>query len=222
MKGLLIKDFRLLRSQMYFLLVMMGCMLVFMMNSSERFGVSYVCAMMALLSLTTVSYDEYENGSAFLFTLPITRKDYVKEKYFFAGILLLTGLVMSMIMWCITAMIKTGNIVWSEWMSYCIGGITAGLLMFAVALPAQLKYGAEKGRIVLITIVVLIVAIGILTKEFTEGTKLAQNIKNILCQIDELGVKGIIGIIGIIVIMWAIVGMISIRISMRMMEKREF
>ena len=219
MKGLLIKDFRLLRSQVYFLLVMMGCMLVFMMNSSEGFGVSYVCAMMALLSLTTVSYDEYENGSAFLFTLPIARKDYVKEKYFFAGILLLTGLVMSMIMWCITAMIKTGNIVWSEWMSYCIGGITAGLLMFAVALPAQLKYGAEKGRIVLITIVVLIVAIGILTKEFTEGTKLAQNIKNILCQIDELGVKGAIGII---VIMWVIVGMISIRISMRMMEKREF
>ena len=81
MKGLLIKDFRLLKGQVYFLLIVTGCVIVFMINGSEAFGVAYVCSMVALLSLTTVSYDEYENGSAFLFTLPITKKDYVKEKY---------------------------------------------------------------------------------------------------------------------------------------------
>ena len=32
MKGLLIKDFRLLKSQIYFLLIVMGCVIVFMMN----------------------------------------------------------------------------------------------------------------------------------------------------------------------------------------------
>ena len=79
MKGLLIKDFRLLKGQVYFLLIVTGCVIVFMINGNEAFGVAYVCSMVALLSLTTVSYDEYENGSAFLFTLPITKKDYVKE-----------------------------------------------------------------------------------------------------------------------------------------------
>ena len=69
MKGLLIKDFRLLKGQVYFLLIVTGCVIVFMINGSEAFGVAYVCSMVALLSLTTVSYDEYENGSAFLFTL---------------------------------------------------------------------------------------------------------------------------------------------------------
>ena len=68
MKGLLIKDFRLLKGQVYFLLIVTGCVIVFMINGSEAFGVAYVCSMVALLSLTTVSYDEYENGSAFLFT----------------------------------------------------------------------------------------------------------------------------------------------------------
>ena len=82
MKGLLIKDFRLLKGQVYFLLIVTGCVIVFMINGSEAFGVAYVCSMVALLSLTTVSYDEYENGCAFLFTLPITKKDYVKEKYY--------------------------------------------------------------------------------------------------------------------------------------------
>lgn len=129
MKGLLIKDFRLLKGQVHFLLIVTVCVIVFMINGNEAFGVAYVCSMVALLSLTTVSYDEYENGSAFLFTLPITKKDYVKEKYLFAGILLLIGLIVSMIMWYITAVIKTGNIAWDDWMSCCIGGVTAGLMM---------------------------------------------------------------------------------------------
>lgn len=146
MKGLLIKDFRLLKGQVYFLLIVTVCVIVFMINGSEAFGVAYVCSMVALLSLTTVSYDEYENGCAFLFTLPITKKDYVKEKYLFAGILLLIGLIVSMIMWYITAVIKTGNIAWDDWMSCCIGGVTAGLMMVAVALPAQLKFGPEKRK----------------------------------------------------------------------------
>lgn len=219
MKGLLIKDFRLLKSQIYFLLIVMGCVIVFMMNGSEGFGVAYVCSMTALLSLTTVSYDEYENGCVFLFTLPITKKDYVKEKYLFAGILLMIGLAISMIMWCITAMVKTGNIVWDDWMSYCIGGVTAGLLMVAIALPAQLKFGPERGRIALVTIVLLVVALGILMQEFAEGTKVAQNAKCILNQMDKLGSKGILGVS---VIMWGIVGVISMIISMRVMEKREF
>lgn len=219
MKGLLIKDFRLIKGQLYFLLIVMGCVIVFMINGSEAFGVAYVCSMVALLSLTTVSYDEYENGSAFLFTLPITKKDYVKEKYFFAGILLLIGLICTMIMWCITAMIKTGNITWDDWMSCCIGGVTAGLLMVAVALPAQLKFGPERGRIALVTIVLLVVALGILMQEFAEGTKVAQNAKCILNQMDKLGSKGILGVS---VIMWGIVGVISMIISMRVMEKREF
>ena len=50
MKGLLIKDFRLLKGQVYFLLIVTVCVIVFMINGSEAFGVAYVCSMVALLS----------------------------------------------------------------------------------------------------------------------------------------------------------------------------
>lgn len=43
--------------------------------------------------------------------------------------------------------------------------------------------------------------------------------RRILNQIDKLGTKGILGVI---VIIWVIVGVISMIISMRVMEKREF
>ena len=56
-------------------------------------------------------------------------------------------------------------------------------------------------------------------QEFTEGTKFAQSTKRILNQVDKLGTKGILGVI---VIIWGIVGVISMIISMRVMEKREF
>lgn len=49
--------------------------------------------------------------------------------------------------------------------------------MVAVALPAQLKFGPERGRIALVTIVLLAVALGILMQEFTKGTKFAQKCK---------------------------------------------
>ena len=101
---------------------------------TEAFGVAYVCSMVALLSLTTVSYDEYENGSAFFIYLTDYKERLCKRKYLFAGILLLIGLIVSMIMWYITAVIKQGNIAWDDWMSCCIGGVTAGLMMVAVAL----------------------------------------------------------------------------------------
>ena len=220
MKGLLIKDYKLMLGQKSFLgMAALMSVLYLAIYKDPTFAVVFITVMCTMFTVSTLSYDEYENGSAFLFTLPITKKDYVKEKYLFAGILLLIGLIVSMIMWYITAVIKTGNIAWDDWMSCCIGGVTAGLMMVAVALPAQLKFGPERGRIALVTIVLLAVALGILMQEFTKGTKFAQSAKRILNQIDKLGTKGILGVI---VIIWVIVGVISMIISMRVMEKREF
>ena len=220
MKGLLIKDYKLMLGQKSFLgMAALMAVLYLIIYKDPIVAVVFITVMCTMFTISTLSYDEYENGSAFLFTLPITKKDYVKEKYLFAGILLLIGLIVSMIMWYITAVIKTGNIAWDDWMSCCIGGVTAGLMMVAVALPAQLKFGPERGRIALVTIVLLAVALGILMQEFTKGTKFAQSAKRILNQMDKLGTKGILGVI---VIIWVIVGVISMIISMRVMEKREF
>ena len=84
MKGLLIKDFKLLKNQKQFFLTvsMMGIIFLVVSNNPD-FVISYITIMISIFTLSTISYDQYNNGMAYLFTLPITRKEYVGEKYVF-------------------------------------------------------------------------------------------------------------------------------------------
>ncbi|MFR8798209.1 MAG: ABC-2 transporter permease [Blautia massiliensis (ex Durand et al. 2017)] len=103
----------------------------------------------------------------FLFSLPITRKDYVLEKYIFgliSGIMfLLLGTVISLVVIGIT---KTG--------SFNEIFLTAGslfptiLLILSIMLPFILKFGGEKGRIAIIGVMGFIFVIGLLLIKTTE------------------------------------------------------
>ena len=86
MKGLLIKDLKLMKVQknFFFMIFAVGIgMAVFTDNIS--FIIGYISVVSAMFTLSSISYDEFDNGSAFLFSLPISRKDYVMEKYMFGG-----------------------------------------------------------------------------------------------------------------------------------------
>ena len=54
---------------------------VFVKNPS--FIIGYLTFIGSVFTLSTISYDEFDNGNAFLFSLPITRKLYALEKYVF-------------------------------------------------------------------------------------------------------------------------------------------
>ncbi len=219
MKGLLIKDLCLLKVQNAAWLVMLGCVVFFMTTGREEFGISYLCAMGALLAGTTISYDEYENGMTFLFAMPVTRKGYVQEKYLFAGITLLTGLGISMVTCGIVSMVKTGSVVWGDLLGYSIGGITAGVVLLAVAVPAQLKYGVEKGRIVLAVIVAALIASGMAAVKFGNGTKAAGYLKKVFDWMDSIGT---IGTFGMCMVLWLVIVLVSFLISVRVLKTREF
>ena len=88
MKGLLIKDFMLLKNQKSFFIIIVAAaigMSTLMENSS--FIIGYIAVIGSLFTLSTIRYDEFDNGNAFLYTLPITRKDYVYEKYEFLSLI---------------------------------------------------------------------------------------------------------------------------------------
>lgn len=89
MKGLLIKDLKLMKNNgknllLVFLIIgtMMG-----IMTKELYAAVGYVTFIFTLFTVSTISYDEYDNGYPFLFTLPITRRQYVNEKYVFVLIM---------------------------------------------------------------------------------------------------------------------------------------
>ena len=88
MKGLLIKDFKLMLNQKKFfilIVLILGAIACFL-DFDYYFLIGYFMFICSLFTISTISYDEFDNGNAFLFTLPFSRSRYVEEKYCF-GIL---------------------------------------------------------------------------------------------------------------------------------------
>ena len=88
MLGLIVKDIRLIKNQgIVMILLFVGVMGVLMINTMNPQGfVAYAAVMGVIYAFNTISYDSYENGYSFLFTLPVSRKLYAAEKYVLAVI----------------------------------------------------------------------------------------------------------------------------------------
>ena len=88
MKGMLIKDFKLLRNMRNSLIIIV---LVAVTSGAYLQDASFVIPYLAFIGATfassTLSYDEYDNGYAYLLSMPVTRKGYVTEKYILGFIL---------------------------------------------------------------------------------------------------------------------------------------
>lgn len=141
MKGLLVKDFLLMIKSKKVILFMLFIGIIGGINDIS-FATGYILMVLAILSLSTISYDEANHGLNTLFTLPISKSDYVKEKYLFSLIITGIGFVFVTILGCFS---KSG------FMETLI--ILSTALLLALSLPFQLKEGNEKGRIVLFVVV---------------------------------------------------------------------
>lgn len=77
MKGLLIKDMKLMKNMrnsiVMILLIAVG-MGSYLKDGS--FLIVYLSLIGATFTTSTLSYDEFDNGYSFLFSLPVTRKSY--------------------------------------------------------------------------------------------------------------------------------------------------
>lgn len=142
MKGLLVKDLLVMIKSKKVILFMLFIGIVGGINDIS-FATGYILMVLTILSLSTISYDEANHGLKTLFTLPISKSDYVKEKYLFSLIITGIGFVFVTILGCFS---KSG------FMETLIILSTA-LFLLAISLPFQLKEGNEKGRIVLLVVV---------------------------------------------------------------------
>lgn len=162
MKGLFIKDFRLLLLQKNFLLLVFGAAVgMILFTDDSTFPLGFMCFIVSLFVISTISYDDFDNGSAFLFTLPITRKSYVVEKY-------LLGLILGCGSWVIATIISIVSVTVKGTMS--VTGLMmsaamilpAVLLIQAVTIPFVLKFGGERGRIALLGAVGSLILLGVI------------------------------------------------------------
>lgn len=218
MKGLLIKDFKLLKAQQkFFLLVLFIAIVVEMFSgSSSSFLIGYLSFMAILFTLSSISYDEFDNGNAFLFSLPITRKSYVIEKY---GL----GLILGSSFWAFgTLIVILKEVIANKYIT--IDTIVAAFsilpvifVILAVTLPFQLKFGGEKGRIAMISTLVIVFMVGIIMTKTANALNI--NLGSLFIQIATFNKAVLIlSIIGFTLLAL----FLSYRISLSIMKKKEF
>lgn len=159
MKGLFVKDIELMKQQKQFFILVVVMGVILNLAGSGSFATGYFTFVTAIFAITTISYDEFDNGLAFLMTLPVTRKQYVAEKY-------LLGAGLTAVAWgiaTITGVICKGVAELQGCLSETIIGslidIPLALLMLAVSLPLVIHFGAEKGRYIAMVMWAIIFAV---------------------------------------------------------------
>lgn len=217
MKGLLIKDFRLMKVQknFFFLIMAIGIGMA-LLSENTTYTIGFVSFISSMLSISTISYDELDNGNAFLFSLPVTRKTYTIEKYCF-GLFMGLGAWLAMSFLSTVAGIGRGQEPIGDLVITAFIVLPLVLFMLAVMVPVMLKFGAEKGRVA----VVLFFAVAYLTM-----TLLAESVqqwgKDFLPMMDSLPEIGIGTFLGILIAAAVLILLLSMRISIGIIKKKEF
>ena len=220
MKGLLIKDYKIILHNKKLLIIMLLVQLLALQNyDGYSFLFGYTIMIFVLLVLNTISMDEYYKSSPFLMTMPVRRKTYVTEKYAlmlgfsFLGAALSTAFVILLHRDMLREILLEGIMIY---------GILA--LLQLLMLPIQLKFGGEKGRIVLIGLLTCVTVIAtslntILPNAFRMQGAVGNLIRNIFTGFLSLS-NGMMVLIVLLVFFACL--MLSYCISLRVMRKKEF
>lgn len=152
MKGLLIKDFCLMKEMIKFLglvVIISAFLLMSGKGDNVSFVMGYISILFSFLVMNTISYDEMDKGYSFLMTLPVSRKQYVLEKYIFGAVTGICGIGIGMLM-CTVYVSFAGGYTSRDLLIYTGAFCCLLFLVDAMMIPIQIKFGAEKGRYVLI------------------------------------------------------------------------
>lgn len=217
MKGLLIKDFIWLSHQGK-MLAFMSLMMLMLLTGQYSFVMIYLSMVTSMLAVNTISYDEFDNGYAFLFTLPITRKSYVQEKYVFGVLCSIIGWLVSLIGTIVYFLVVKETFVWQEILMAGAVVLLVVSVSLAFILPLQLKFGSEKARTIRIILLALVFG-----SMFAVTSVIQEQFQNAMGSAVHWLEQSSTLFLGLLLVVVAIViVVVSMQISIKVMEKKEF
>ena len=148
MKGLLIKDIRLLLSMKQHLLIFLAVCALIAFTTDGSFIIGYTAGLLGIMGLSTLGFDEHDNGFPFLFSLPVDVKTYVNEKYLFCILLDLFGAAVGTVLFVLACLTKGKTDAISDGIVYLALYLPMTLLLILSILPGQMVFGREKSRII--------------------------------------------------------------------------
>ncbi len=180
------------------------------------FILGYLTYMMPLFALSTFSYDEFDNGNAFLFTLPVSRKGYVIEKYCFSLLLGIASWMLAIVLsLAIGAMKDFDSALEIVKVSPIIFGTM--LLLLSIMIPLQIKFGTEKSRVAILIVGGLIVLVVFGAAKLCKLLKIdLEALANKVFQMSS-GIVIAAAVMAVLLVVWG-----SMNISTRIMNKKEF
>ena len=217
MKGLLIKDFKLMLMQKnFFIIIIIVACLISISSQDPTFMIGFITLILSLFTVSTISYDEFDNGYPFLLTLPFSRKTYVLEKYVY-GLILGTGAWIVSVMICSLMLIVQGKPVTSDMLIGAFVILPMFLVIESLMIPVHLRFGGEKGRYALIACVGVLVVIGFVVMKIVEIFHI--NVLPLILAIDALGP---VMFMVILLMIGFLIMLVSLKVSLSIMNKKEF
>ena len=217
MRGLIEKDLRLILCRKQTLLIFVVLALVMSLSMEGSFIIGYITMLVTIVSVGTLSYDEFDNGYAFLMTLPFDRKTYAREKFLFCLCMDIAAWCIGTVLYCIGNILRHTPVALADELPMLLAFIPTLFLSAAIMIPLQLKYGSEKSKTVLYVIV------GIVAVLLLGSKSLAGHSNNILPGLVEaLNRMSPILILLVITAVCALAVSALYLWSVRIMEKKEF
>ena len=210
MWGLIKKDLYVLKGYIGTLLLFLLCFSALAIQTPSMLFIGLM--VLPYMAMTvTFSYDQNANFNSYALTLPITRREIVKEKYMLLIGALFLMFLLTVLLTGIVTYFQTGNVHIMKIASIPFGTFLAMLSISLFQYPIIYKIGLEKGRIYTIIIAAIIAAIaGIL------GTQIGNTGMNseLILLFQKYGLWAIACII--------LVGYyISYRMSVRILQKKD-
>lgn len=217
MRGLLEKDFRLLWKRKNYLL-MIGIMAVLFSNTMDGYFIApYICLLCMLLTVSTISYDEFDNGYPFLMVLPITPKTYAVEKYVLAAITGTISFLLTVVLLVAATFFQNRSIEVSVLSEKLAIFAPFYMIMFSILAPVRLKFGSEKSQIVLL----LVGGSGMLAALFGKNllSLCSKGMTGIVWRLQHIPDAAFLWI-GVVLLVILVLG--SLRISISIMNHKEY
>lgn len=209
MTALILKDIATLKKTLLLSITLCIALVVYGVYENEIFMIPLICTMIPLI-LTAIAfgYDTKSKFEQFAFSMPIKKSSFVLSKLFFAFVFGLFGSVCLFVQLVIKSEMSIDNIIFISLIT-----LLASVLISAIQLPFILKYGAEKGRLIMVISYFTVFAISSLLKAKSD---LLTNVVEFF-----LNNSRVMIFLGIVFVSIVIIGM-SIKISILIMEKKEY
>ena len=163
MKALFIKDIRIVLKQQRVLICAFFAVITILAFATDNsmYAVAFVLFLVPTMMLTTISYDTFENGMSYIMSLPVSVKDYVAEKYILTVVSSLIFNIMATIL--INVVLSIGKGVSIMPLELIVNAMLAQfmvLIYISLVLPVDIRFGTDKGMIIVVLMAVVIGAVG--------------------------------------------------------------